>query len=138
MSFCLRFEDITKKEIDRAYITLMKSRKRIGKLGEDLALQYLERSGFQLVERNCRIGRGEIDIIAIREGLLVFAEVKTRSSPRNMMVEDMVGWYQQQKIKQTAYRYLNNKRWEGRIRFDLLMVCLSNFGRIQHYQGYFH
>ena len=116
----------------------MKSRKAVGRLGEDLALQYLEQCGYQLIEKNYRKGRGEIDIIVVRQGLLVFAEVKSCSySHRKSMVEDKVSWYQQEKIKQTAYRYLDENSWNGGIRFDVLMVYLNEPRTVQHFKGYF-
>ena len=52
----------------------------IGKLGEELAQQHLVKQGFAILERNYRKGRYEVDIIAYKEGLMVFVEVKTRSN----------------------------------------------------------
>lgn len=116
----------------------MSTRKDVGRLGEELALQYLERCGYQLIEMNYRKGRGEIDIIAIRDRLLVFAEVKTCSySHRKSMVEDKVSWYQREKIRQTADRYLSEHNWEGEIRFDVLIVYLGESGSVRHFKGYF-
>ncbi len=107
-------------------------------MGEAMALQYLEHQGYQLVERNYRSGRGEIDIIVIKERLLVFAEVKTCSVfHRESMVEDKVTWYQREKIKLTAHRYLSESNWNGGIRFDVLMVYPGEQESIQHFKGYF-
>ena len=47
-----------------------------GQKAEDAACRYLERYGYQIVERNCRHGRGELDIVAVKDELLVFVEVK--------------------------------------------------------------
>jgi putative endonuclease len=55
-------------------------RGRLGKRGEDLAVDHLSRQGYQVLERNWRCARGEIDIVAIDGSALVFVEVKTRSS----------------------------------------------------------
>ena len=115
----------------------MRNRKELGNQGEMLAITYLEQEGYQLVEKNYRIGRGEIDIIATRNDLLVFAEVKTSSHQfRRFMVEDRVSWYQRQKIKETAYRYLNQRGWIGKVRFDVLMVYPGR-GVVQHFKAYF-
>jgi putative endonuclease len=115
----------------------MGNRKKLGNQGELLAITYLEQEGYQLIERNYRIGRGEIDIIAIRKDLLVFAEVKTSSHQfRRFMVEDRVSWYQRQKIKETAYRYLDKRAWTGTVRFDVLMVY-PGIGVVQHFKAYF-
>jgi putative endonuclease len=116
----------------------MRNRQQIGVKGEGLALSYLEHFGYQLVEKNCRIGRGEIDLIVIKEGLLVFTEVKTSSEAAGPnRVEDRISWYQQQKIKETAYRYLDNSSWQGGIRFDVILIDLGMPGEVQHYPGHF-
>ena len=52
----------------------------VGKFGEDLALIYLKRQGYKIIERNFRIRGGEIDIIAQDNNTLVYIEVKTRTS----------------------------------------------------------
>ena len=57
----------------------MASNKIKGDLGEELASSYLNKLGFTIVERNYRYKRAEIDIIAIKDKLLVFFEVKTRN-----------------------------------------------------------
>lgn len=51
-----------------------------GKIGEDLACQYLQKQGYKIIERNFRIRGGEIDIIALDGQTLVYIEVKTRTS----------------------------------------------------------
>jgi len=53
-------------------------RRKIGERGENEASRYLEREGYRILERNWRCRTGEIDIIAVRDGILVFVEVKTR------------------------------------------------------------
>ncbi|GJM28736.1 MAG: hypothetical protein DHS20C17_13710 [Cyclobacteriaceae bacterium] len=116
----------------------MDNRRTIGARGEWLALDYLERFGYQLEAKNCRVGRGEIDLVVIKERLLAFIEVKTCSHAADYRrVEDKVSWYQQQKIKETAYRYLDNTSWEGSIRFDVILVNLAIPEEILHFPGYF-
>ncbi len=56
------------------------ARGRLGRRGEDIAARFLAESGHQILERNWRCARGEIDIVARREHWLIFVEVKTRSS----------------------------------------------------------
>ena len=55
-------------------------RGRLGRRGEDLAVDHLRRQGLSVLERNWRCARGEIDIVATDGTSLVFVEVKTRSS----------------------------------------------------------
>ncbi len=55
---------------------------RIGKWGESMAAEYLEKHGYIIVTRNSRTPYGEIDIIAEKEGLTIFVEVKTRTTKK--------------------------------------------------------
>lgn len=115
----------------------MKDRRAIGKLGEGKAIDFLECQGYQLLERNYRSGRGEIDIIVIRPRLLLFVEVKTHTNLWHGAPEDKVRWCQQQKIMETAQRYLSNCFWEGQIRFDVIVVYMDGSNEIRHFPSYF-
>ncbi len=55
-------------------------RQSLGHLGESIAAVYLEKQGYSIIERNCHTPHGEIDLITQREGVIVFVEVKTRST----------------------------------------------------------
>ena len=55
-------------------------RQSLGHLGESIAAVYLEKQGYSIIERNCHTPYGEIDLITQREGVIVFVEVKTRST----------------------------------------------------------
>lgn len=57
----------------------MSQKQFLGKYGEDLAAQYLEDRGYQILERNWRSSSGEIDLIAKQKSKIVFIEVKTRN-----------------------------------------------------------
>ena len=116
-------------------LKIMDNKKEIGRFGEKKALCYLESLGFQQLEQNFRIGRGEIDIIVIREELLVFVEVKTHSNKWSQGPK--VSWYQQNKILETAQRYLDHCYWEGQIRFDVIEVYLDDLEEIKHHPAEF-
>jgi putative endonuclease len=58
----------------------MKIANPTARLGEDLAADFLKKQGYKVIERNFRKGYGEIDIIALKDKTLIFAEVKTRTS----------------------------------------------------------
>ena len=68
----------------------MGNNKKLGTEGERMAEQYLVGKGYKILERNYRAGRSEIDLIATKEDVLVFVEVKTRSRLDFGMPEDWV------------------------------------------------
>jgi len=55
-------------------------KKELGDRGEDIAAKYLQQQGYRIVQRNYRSRYGEVDIICAQQGILVFVEVKTRTS----------------------------------------------------------
>lgn len=57
----------------------MAQKQILGKYGEDLAAQYLNDRGYEIVDRNWRCSTGEIDLVAFHRGRYIFVEVKTRS-----------------------------------------------------------
>ncbi len=85
-------------------------RKRIGVKGEKIALDYLEKQGYQILEQNFKCKIGEIDIIAKDGDFLVFVEVKAKTGLDFGMPEEMVGRRKQQKIIKVSeyYLYKNN------------------------------
>ena len=102
------------------------SRIGTGKIGEDLAVQYLEGLGYTIVERNYRLRIGEIDIIARDGEYLVFVEVKTRRNSRFGSPFDAVDFRKQQQISKVARMYLTQQGGEDvAVRFDVVAVHLD-------------
>ncbi len=98
-----------------------------GKAGEDLAAAYLESKGWHIAERNWRAGRGEIDIIAWADDkLLVFIEVKTRSSDSYGGPERGITTKKRKKMAYTAGLYMEAIGYEWEIRFDVVALVLRN------------
>ena len=96
-----------------------------GQSGEDLAAAFLEKKGWKIVERNWRGGRGEVDIIAwAADQLLVFVEVKTRSSEIFGGPEGAIDARKQQILAYTAGLYMESIGYEWEIRFDVISVIL--------------
>ena len=60
----------------------MKDKDELGRRGEQLAAEYLERAGLRILDRNWRCETGELDIVALDQRVLVVCEVKTRSGVR--------------------------------------------------------
>ena len=109
-----------------------------GKTGETLAQNYLKEQGFAIVETNWRRGRYEVDIIAYKEGLIVFAEVKTRSSLEHGGPEEFVTLEKQRAYVRMANKYVIEHDREEEVRFDIITVFISATGyQIGHIEGAF-
>lgn len=115
----------------------------IGKIGEDLAYEYLVNKGYKVIERNYRTKWDEIDIIArARDKTLVFVEVKTlRVSPGGLMPEDNLTADKLRKISRACQLFANQRPrlikevmgW----RIDLVAVAIDQGGasEIRHYES---
>jgi len=78
-----------------------------GNLGEDIAVKYLEKKGYQIIERNFRTDLGEIDIICKKAGIAIFVEVKTiRLGSQYGEPFEKVNYYKAKKLMQNAMLYL--------------------------------
>jgi putative endonuclease len=98
------------------------SKQNIGRVGEDIASTYLVSKEYNILTRNYRFKRGEIDIIAQKEDKFIFVEVKTRSSNNYGHPEDFVDERKQKEIIKTAEAFLEEQLHEGEIRFDIISV----------------
>ena len=101
------------------------TQKKGGK-GEDLAVDYLLKDGFEILERNYRYKRAEIDIIAMKNELIIFLEVKFRINTSFGHPEEFVSENQQQLIISGADDYIEQIRWQGNIRFDIISINSTN------------
>ena len=102
--------------------TLKPSGKRTGQAGEEAAARHLERLGWTVAERNCRLPSGEIDIIAIDDGCLVVVEVKTRRSGNFGSPFEAVDLRKQRRLAAAALEYLTAHGLEMPLRFDVAAV----------------
>lgn len=101
----------------------MVSKTQKGTIGEDLAVDYLEKKGYRILQRNYRFEHGEIDIIAEDGNVLVFVEVKARRSIEFGEPEDAVTPRKREKIRSTANGYLfENNIDDKECRFDVIAI----------------
>ncbi len=100
-------------------------RSQLGKQGEDVVANVLKKNGFHICEQNYKTRTGEIDIIACKIDLLVFVEVKLRST-HHFNLSYVVDYSKQRKIIKTALSYIWSKKIAGMIyRFDVALLELS-------------
>jgi putative endonuclease len=111
----------------------------LGKMGEDLAAEYLKKAGFRILKRNWKFGRHEVDIIAENKDFLVFAEVKTRTEEILVPVGDIVNRDKQKSIILCADKYISWYNIGKESRFDVIMVIVSDGGhKIDHIEDAFY
>lgn len=111
--------------------------KLTGDLGERLAAQFLEEKGYTIIQKNYRVQGGEIDLITQKDGVLIFCEVKTRTSSAFGEPEDAVNHFKKRSLLRAMYTYLYHQPatlW----RFDLLALDIrGGVAYIKHYQNIF-
>lgn len=93
-----------------------------GRQGESVAASYLQSHGYKILERNYRISKYEVDILAEKDNTLIFCEVKMRSSLKYGSPEYNVGSVKLHKLTKAALLYLNRCPYNGAVRFDVLAV----------------
>ncbi len=104
-------------------------KKALGKRGEDLALRFLKKKGYKIVERNYICKMGEMDIIAQEKDTLVFVEVKTRTSTAFGPPQLAVNPAKQMQLSKVALNFLKEKRLEDiKARFDVVAIVLRPSG----------
>lgn len=107
-------------------------RTAFGREGETLAKTYLEKKGYQFLDRNFRTAHGEIDLIMDDKGTLVFVEVKSRHNRRYGEPVEAVNPLKQKHIRYGARTYITKQRVEDRsIRFDVVEVMIHGSGEIK-------
>ncbi|GAA4662278.1 MULTISPECIES: YraN family protein [Amycolatopsis] len=112
----------------------------LGRKGEDLAAQHLQKLGFVVLSRNWRCREGELDIVATNGRILVVCEVKTRAGqnfgdPAEAVTDDKIA-----RIRRITGQWLRTVSvgWCP-IRFDVIGVLVSPGGelRLEHFPGAF-
>lgn len=119
-------------------MTGMSHNQSVGKKGEIIAIDYLKAKGYELICANYRAGRGEIDIIAVIEDILVFVEVKTRTNLHFGFPELAVTQKKTDKLMETAEAYIAQTNWAGPIRFDIISIDLQKQYTVTHFEDAFH
>ncbi len=107
-----------------------------GKESEDVACEYLKRKNYRIIERNFRTRRGEIDIIAEKDGILIFVEVRSLQKGLFNPIES-IGRRKLERILKAA-RYYLMKRGNAVCRFDVIGIIGNGKNRrIEHIENAF-
>jgi putative endonuclease len=110
-----------------------------GKEGETLAAKLLEQKGFRILRHNYRYHRYEVDLIAAKDKLLVFVEVKTRSGQQFGYPEEFVSQDQITFIRRAAENFIYSINWQHYVRFDVIAVQIKdNQPVVKHFEDAFY
>ncbi len=104
----------------------MAEHNNLGKLGEEAAEEFLKKKGHTILSRNFRFGRAEVDMISREGNIVVFTEVKTRSTERFGYPEEFVGREKMKLMKDAAEEYLYKHQLDTEVRFDIISVTPKN------------
>lgn len=98
----------------------------LGKEGEEIAIKFLKKKGYRIIEKNYRTVFGEIDIIAKDKDVIVFLEVKTRVDETFGYPFEAVTRRKREKIKKVALFFLKRFKRELPARFDVLSINIED------------
>ena len=113
--------------------------KERGNRGEERAASYLISKGFSIIERNWRTKGGEIDIIAYKNDILVFVEVKTLPNGTMDMIQRELNYQKRQRIIKTSKRFLLKHREYNNsyVRFDVIVIDMPGLEPVYHIENAF-
>ena len=103
----------------------MAEHNQLGVSGEQLAVGFLTKNNYQILETNWRKGQLEIDIIAKKDDTLVVVEVKTRSTRYFGEPEEFVNKTKQKNLVKAANSYIFDKDLDVEVRFDIISVLFK-------------
>lgn len=108
-----------------------------GLRGEDLAEQYLQRKGYQILSRNFRAGKAEIDLIAFIGNELIVVEVKTRKNNHFGFPEEWVSPNKIKLLSEAAEIWMEVSNFIGPVRYDIIAITQSDPAEIEHFEDAF-
>ncbi|MCI5818867.1 MAG: YraN family protein [Prevotella sp.] len=111
----------------------------LGKWGEGVAADYLEQQGYSILERGWRSGHKDIDLIAFKQGILAFVEVKTRKNNAYIQPQQAVDRHKIKLLMTAANRYICNNNIDAEIRFDIVAITGTDYSnyKIEHIEQAF-
>lgn len=99
-----------------------------------MASEFLSKKGYKILELNFRCRTGEIDIVAKKNNIIVFTEVKYRKNLLKGSPGEAIDYYKQQKIYKTAMYYITRNRLNlsAEYRFDAILITNDNIEHIEN------
>lgn len=117
----------------------MAQHNELGKKGEELAVDFLLKNNYKIIERNYRFDKAEVDIIAQKKDILAIVEVKTRSTTDFGNPEDFVKPKQIQRLVKAVDEYVTVNNLDVEVRFDIIAIVKEKKGfNIEHLENAFY
>lgn len=114
---------------------------KLGSIGEQLAANYIKDKGYYILDRNYRTKLGELDIIAKKDNIIAFIEVKTRTSNAFGVPSEAVNYKKQKTIQKLSQQYILYKKLDNNYwvyRFDVIEVkIIDKKYKIHHIENAF-
>ena len=111
----------------------------LGKLGEELAVDFLEKNGYEILETNWTFQKAEVDIIAKKDAILAIIEVKTRSSLEYGLPQDFVKQKKIQLLVKAINEYVIANDLDVEVRFDIIAIhATGTLFDIEHLEAAFY
>lgn len=118
---------------------LMAEHNALGKEGEQLTIDFLQKKGYSILEKNYRYRKAEVDIIARKDDVVVVVEVKTRSTSDFGNPQDFVKPKQIQLLVKAVNYYVITNDLDVEVRFDIVAIIKNKLGtRIEHLEDAFY
>lgn len=111
----------------------------LGRKGEAMAKAHLEATGYEIMDENWVFGKAEIDLIAYKNSVIIFTEVKTRTGNGFGEPEDFVDARKQRLLVEAADEYIYLMNHEGEVRFDIISILFdrNNNHTLKHIEDAF-
>ncbi len=118
----------------------MSKHNKIGIKGEQIAADYLLNKGYNILYRNWRSGKKEIDIIAVKNDILAIVEIKTRTGSDLLFPEEAVTRHKQELLKSAAIDFADQHPGYINIRFDIIGVIMDgdSIKEVKHFEEAFY
>ncbi len=117
----------------------MAQHNELGKKGEQLAVDYLIENNYDIIERNYRFDKAEVDIIALKDNILAIVEVKTRSTLDFGNPQDFVKPKQIKNLVKAVDEYVTENDLDLEVRFDIIAIVKEKKGfKIEHLENAFY
>jgi putative endonuclease len=111
----------------------------LGRKGEAMAKAHLEATGYEVIDENWVFGKAEVDLIAYKNSVIVFTEVKTRTGNAFGEPEDFVNARKQRLLVEAADEYIYLMNHQGEVRFDIISILFdrNNNHTLKHIEDAF-